>query len=117
MFPQTSCSPLASINHCQRLRPLTWLSILISVSVSLSRKASTRACIPAPVMKLDSKLRLCSALLARSMSLNACEEVEEEVEEEQGVSEEVETLWRPARGADSGLSPQPPGRCSASPPC
>lgn len=53
---------------------VTWLSILISVSVSLSCKAFTRDCMPAPVMKLDSRLRLCSVLLARSMSLNACED-------------------------------------------
>lgn len=53
---------------------VTWLSILISVSVSLSRNASTKACTPAPVMKLDSKFKLCNVLFARSMSLNAWEE-------------------------------------------
>lgn len=54
----------------------TWLSILTSVSVSLSRNASTKACTPAPVMKLDSKFKPLSVLFARSMSLNAWEEEE-----------------------------------------
>lgn len=49
----------------------TWLSILISVSVSLSRNASTKACTPAPVMKLDSKFKLRNVLFSRSISLNA----------------------------------------------
>ena len=49
----------------------TWLSILISVSVSLSRNASTRACTPAPVMKLDSKFKLRNVLFSLSISLNA----------------------------------------------
>lgn len=50
---------------------VTWLSILISVRVSLSRRASTKAWTPAPVTKLDSKFKLCNVLLARSMSLKA----------------------------------------------
>lgn len=50
---------------------VTWLSILISVRVSLSRSASTKAWIPEPVMKLDSKFKLCNVLFARNMSLKA----------------------------------------------
>lgn len=55
----------------------TWLSILISVSMSLSRNASTKACTPAPVIKLDSKFKLRNVLFSRSMSPNAWEEGEE----------------------------------------
>lgn len=42
--------------------------------MSLSRNASTKACTPAPVMKLDSKFKLRNVLFSRSMSLNAWEE-------------------------------------------
>jgi hypothetical protein len=49
----------------------TWLSILISVKVSFSRSASTRARIPVPVIKLDSTFRLFKVLLTFSISAKA----------------------------------------------
>lgn len=49
----------------------------MSVSVSLSRNASTKACTPDPVIKLDSKFKLRNVLFTRSISLNAWEEEEE----------------------------------------
>lgn len=50
---------------------LTWLSILISVKVSFSLSASTRARIPAPVIKLDSMFRLFKVLFTFSISAKA----------------------------------------------
>lgn len=50
---------------------VTWLSILISVRVSLSSSASTKAWTPEPVMKFDSKFKLCNVLFVRNMSLKA----------------------------------------------
>ncbi len=52
----------------------TWFSILISESVSLSRRASTRTFTPAPVIKLVSRFKLFSVLFSRSMSEKACSE-------------------------------------------
>ena len=50
----------------------TWLSIFSSSSVVLACRASMRASTPAPVMKLDSTLRLFRVLLTFSMSASAC---------------------------------------------
>lgn len=58
-------------DNCHISVNVTWLSILISVRVSLSRSASTKAWTPEPVMKLVSKFKQCNVLFARSMSLKA----------------------------------------------
>lgn len=52
---------------------LTWLSILISVNVSLSFSASTSAKIPTPVMKFDSTFKLFNFVFTLSISARAFE--------------------------------------------
>lgn len=74
--------------------------------MSLSRNASTKACTPAPVMKLDSKFKLRNVLFSRSMSLKAWEEEGKDVSVEfSGVCKSHEKLIN--------HSPQRLGRYSA----
>lgn len=92
---------------------VTWLSILISVSVSLSRNASTRACTPAPVMKLDSRFKLSKVLFSCSMSLNAWGEERGKKRKDAAVRREWSGQKPPRASLSLSLSPRQLGRYSA----